>query len=153
MTASLQTRVTRLARHGLSAAEIAARLMKPYLTIARLLPQGSPGAAAADDTPAVAARPCPLPTPEPGTAAAPVEGPTCRWINGDPALPGWSFCGEPAVIGPVQGNGVWCAAHRARVYEPAGMRRLKSADRYIREAGTIAALPGPLDEIPTGGAA
>ena len=151
MTASLQTRVTRLAGKGLTAAAIAARLMKPYPAIARLMPEGSPGAAAADDTPAVAARPCPMPPPEPGTAAEPSS--TCQWIHGDPALPGWSFWGEPAVTGEVQGNGVWCAAHRARVYVPRGERRLKSPERYIREAGTIAALPGPLDEIPEGSAA
>jgi hypothetical protein len=36
----------------------------------------------------------------------------CRWIAGDPAEPGWAYCGEPCVEGSS-----WCAAHAARLYQ------------------------------------
>lgn len=38
----------------------------------------------------------------------------CRWIDGDPAIAGWSYCGQPCEPGQD-----WCAHHRARVWRPA----------------------------------
>lgn len=35
----------------------------------------------------------------------------CRWVEGDPRQPGWSWCGAPAMSGQA-----WCEAHHARVY-------------------------------------
>jgi hypothetical protein len=36
----------------------------------------------------------------------------CRWIAGDPAEPGWAYCGEVCLAGSS-----WCAAHAARLYQ------------------------------------
>jgi hypothetical protein len=36
----------------------------------------------------------------------------CRWIDGDPAEPGWAYCGEVCMAGSS-----WCAAHAARLYQ------------------------------------
>ena len=35
----------------------------------------------------------------------------CRWVEGDPSRPGWSWCDAPAMPGQA-----WCPEHRARVY-------------------------------------
>lgn len=35
----------------------------------------------------------------------------CRWVQGDPKRPGWSWCDAPAIPGQA-----WCSEHRARVY-------------------------------------
>lgn len=34
----------------------------------------------------------------------------CKFIAGDPKLPGWRMCGQPGVP--------WCEFHAAKVYEP-----------------------------------
>jgi GcrA cell cycle regulator len=47
----------------------------------------------------------------PSSCIAPDPGRGCRWIDGDPRQPGWTFCGEP-----VEHGGSWCKAHHARVF-------------------------------------
>jgi GcrA cell cycle regulator len=45
----------------------------------------------------------------------------CRWIDGDPAQPGWRYCGEVCLAGSS-----WCAAHAARLYQkPLPAERLR----------------------------
>lgn len=183
-TAELARRIARLAARGLDAPTIAARRMKPYPTVARLMPpdQGRAAPKNTDELARVGRRPrsragagervpgvrSDSPSgPEGGSvsggerpasetarksrgATARPRGdvtagrdphPTCRWIDGDPARPGWRFCGAPAVTGVLQGDGIWCAAHWARVYEPRPARALKSPERYVQEAAFVAALP------------
>ena len=51
----------------------------------------------------------------PGRAPRHPQDPVgCRWIDGDPRAPGWSYCQAP--LAP---ESSWCDDHHARCY-PAG---------------------------------
>jgi hypothetical protein len=36
----------------------------------------------------------------------------CRWIDGDPTQPGWTYCGAPCTTGTA-----WCATHAKHVHQ------------------------------------
>jgi hypothetical protein len=48
---------------------------------------------------------------------APTSG--CRWIEGDLRSATAAFCGDPR-----EGEGSWCAAHRARVFVSAAKEKM-----------------------------
>lgn len=53
-----------------------------------------------------------LAAPEPAPLGADAIAPRgCKWIDGDPREPGWTWCGEPTAPGES-----WCPSHRMRVY-------------------------------------
>lgn len=47
----------------------------------------------------------------------------CRWIEGDPRITGWDFCGAPTV----RVTSSYCAEHHVRVWTPEAIRT--GADR------------------------
>ena len=80
-------------------------------------PRAAPAKKAA--TPIAAAVPKPQPAPRveapppprPKKRAKPHNGPSCQWPYGDPRLPGFHFCGEPAEQGKP-----YCSEHCALAY-------------------------------------
>lgn len=92
-----QLRIARLHRRGLTAPEIAARLMTGYAVVARVL-------AAMDDSEdrETEVRPAILDN------QAPIG---CRWIDGDVRAGGWRYCQADQVVGSA-----YCADHRPRCY-------------------------------------
>lgn len=122
-TAEQMRPLVTLREAGCSMAEIGRRLgLTKNQVIGRLYRAGVPGGSAAacgktDAAPSVAPTEC--------HAAAPVPGPGyhesgCKWIEGDPRMPGFRYCGENVMM---PGN-AWCEAHYRRVYVPGSASRI-----------------------------
>jgi len=81
---------------------------KPKTQAPRRAPEAQPEAAEAPvATPVAAAKPAP----QPKRAPRKHSGPSCQWPFGDPRLPGFHFCGAPAVPGKP-----YCDEHCAKAY-------------------------------------